>query len=464
MMTLFSVAQDLINTNPHHHTAASSQSVASTKRASVVVTNVIANVRAMLMRLPVFAAFGMMLVLSACGGGGGNAGVPDNDNPANNVMQPVNANMPAAANIARLYIDRGPDGAPNIINALFADVTICRPGTNVCQTIDHVLVDTGSFGLRVMNSAINSNLGLPAVIAPNGAAAAECGEFVSGVTWGSVKRADVKIAGEVAASLPIQIIGDTDPAIATIPSGCARKGNNISSLTSFGANGVLGIGLFKEDCGQACANSIQLDKYYGCSLSGCRSTSMPLANQVANPVPSFSVNNNGVVVVLPNVPFGGASAVTGSLVFGIETQSNNTLTSTNLLKTNSVGNITTTYGGRAYTASFLDTGSNALFFNDSTIPTCNVSKGFYCPTQTLTLSAINTSPIDQQRNTVSFIVENVDQRNVNAVAMYATGQSSLSGLSSNSFNWGLPFFYGKRVFVAMDGRITSKGVGPFWAY
>jgi hypothetical protein len=421
----------------------------------------IGNLRAMLMRLPLLAAFGVMLALSACGGGG-NAGV--NENSLNGTMKPVSANMPSAPNVAPLYIDRGPDGAPNIINALFADVTICRPNTTICQTIDHVLVDTGSFGLRIMDSVLRSDLKLPSVVAPNGGLAAECGEFVSGVTWGSVKRADVKISGEKSLALPIQVIGDSDSLFTTIPAGCASKGNNLSSLSAFGANGVLGIGLFKEDCGAACVNSIQLGRYYGCSSTGCKSTSMPLANQVANPVATFEVNNNGVIVVLPTIPYGGATKVTGSLVFGIDTQANNELAAPNLLKTNAVGNITTTYNGRAYTASFLDTGSNALFFSDSFIPECTVSKGFYCPTQTLTPSAINSSPIDQQRNTVTFIVENVDLRNASAVAMYATGKSSVTGLSSNAFNWGLPFFYGKKVFVAMDGRSTSRGTGPFWAY
>ena len=49
-------------------------------------------------------------------------------------------------NVAVVVIDSGPAGANNIINVPFVSVTACRPGTSICQTIDHVLVDTGSYG------------------------------------------------------------------------------------------------------------------------------------------------------------------------------------------------------------------------------------------------------------------------------------------------------------------------------
>src|ERR1700677_2412827 len=53
-------------------------------------------------------------------------------------------------------------------NAAFASATICAPGSTAnCVTVDNLLVDTGSTGLRVLQSAIAS-LNLPAVNASNG--------------------------------------------------------------------------------------------------------------------------------------------------------------------------------------------------------------------------------------------------------------------------------------------------------
>jgi hypothetical protein len=34
----------------------------------------------------------------------------------------------------------------------------------------------------------------------------------------------------------------------------------------------------------------------------------------------------------------------------------------------------------------------------------------------------------------------------------------------NTFDWGLPFFFGRTVFVAISGSATPQGPGPFWAF
>ncbi len=65
-------------------------------------------------------------------------------------------------------------------NGAFASATICAPGsTSSCVTIDNLLVDTGSTGLRVFQSAVSS-LKLPALDASNGSAAYDCVNFVDG--------------------------------------------------------------------------------------------------------------------------------------------------------------------------------------------------------------------------------------------------------------------------------------------
>ena len=59
------------------------------------------------------------------------------------------------------------------------------------ESDNHVLLDTGSYGLRLLASALDTSLALPAVPTPSGADAAECGKFISGYTWGAVRQADV---------------------------------------------------------------------------------------------------------------------------------------------------------------------------------------------------------------------------------------------------------------------------------
>ena len=52
-------------------------------------------------------------------------------------------------NVQPITVNAGP--ANNYANGLFTSVTICVPASTVsCQTIDGVLVDTGSSGLRVL--------------------------------------------------------------------------------------------------------------------------------------------------------------------------------------------------------------------------------------------------------------------------------------------------------------------------
>lgn len=362
----------------------------------------------------------------------------------------------AASNVAPVTIDSGPAGAGNIINVPYVSVTLCRPGTSTCQTIDHVLVDTASFGLRIISGVLNSSLALPAVTASDGNPMGECAQFVSGYFWGSVRSADVKIAGEIAPSLPVQQVGDTSAAFANVP--CS--GANFGTVAALGANGILGVGLFNHDCGSPCARQANNGVYYECTASACTSTTMPLANQVANPVPLFATDNNGVVLTMPSVATGGATTLTGTLAFGIDTQSNNNVGSATVYAADSKGNFTTTYKGVTLASSFLDSGSNGFFFTDATIPQCSASSGFYCPATPLALSAVNTSASGAPSGPVDFTIVNLQALDASIRAAPVGGSIGQSG----SFDWGMPFFFGRTVFVAIAGRSTLHGTGPYWAY
>jgi hypothetical protein len=376
---------------------------------------------------------------------------------------------PGNGNSTAITVDGGPAGA-GAINVPYVNVTVCRPGTTVCQTIDHVLLDTGSYGLRLLASSLDASLALPAVRAPSGAEAGECGKFISGYTWGAVRRADVKMADEVAPAIPVQVIGDGGASFAATPASCSSAGNNLGSLAALGAKGILGVGLFEHDCGEACARAPIGGVYYACSAGGagagasCAASAMPLASQIRNPVAAFAVNNNGVLVTLPAVGAAGLTSVGGTLIFGVNTRANNAIAGETVFKTDSSGDFRTTYKGRTYASSFIDSGSNGYFFNDSTIRTCS-GGDFYCPPAPLALSATNSAADGSASGVVNFTVVNLVQLASTVTAAQVGGTLTGTATAPNDyFDWGLPFFYGRRVFVVMEGATVNGQSGPLWAY
>ena len=359
-------------------------------------------------------------------------------------------------NTVALVVNGGP--VNNGFNEGFVSVTVCVPGTSTCQTIDGIVVDTGSEGLRIASSALR--VGLPQQSNATGAVV-ECLPFLDSVTWGPVMTADVKMAGEVASNIPIQVIG-TDK-FASVPDSCSSQGGLEENTNDLGANGILGIGLGNHDCGTDCAalGPSNPGLYYACPASGaCQITAQPVANQVVNPVTQFATDNNGVMLQLPAVAATGQTSVTGVLVFGIGTQSNNALGSAHVYTTDASGNIRTTFSNQSYTA-FIDSGSNGIFFLDSAttgLPACQQSTGFYCPLTTRNFSATLIGN-NGASAAMSFSAANVDAANATFAAMGAA-----TGSNPGGFDWGLPFFYGRAVFVAVAGRSTPGGLGPYWAF
>jgi Protein of unknown function (DUF3443) len=77
----------------------------------------------------------------SCGGGSAhnNTSPPPITTSGNNV-QPITLNS-------------GP--ANNYANGVLTSITACVPFSSICRTISEVLVDTGSYGLRLLSSAGN---------------------------------------------------------------------------------------------------------------------------------------------------------------------------------------------------------------------------------------------------------------------------------------------------------------------
>ena len=378
----------------------------------------------------------LVALLSACGGGGGGGG-------ASAPVQPV-----LLANELAMTVERW-SGNTKFPNQGYVSVQLCLPQTNTCQTIDHVLVDTGSYGLRVLSSALTLPLQQSTL---NGAALAECTHFTSGYTWGGVYTSDVVLGQQKALGVPIQVV---DANYARLPNACsASRGGPMMTQDALGANGILGVGSFQQDCPE-CVNQALAGYYYVCTQGTCTPVAVPLSAQVTNPVAMLATNDNGVVVDLKSVASTPQIAASGKLILGVGTQPNNTIQAETIFGLDANGRLSTTYNGRTYTQSLLDSGANGVFVTDNGLGACQRSVDLYCPStdlvRTATISSSNTS------QTVSFMVSSADAMGNEAV------QPGLVG-SGSTFTWGLPFFYGRKVFLSISGKSTQGRTTPFVAF
>jgi hypothetical protein len=235
---------------------------------------------------------------------------------------------------------------------------------------------------------------------------------------------------------------------------------------NLGANGILGVGLYKQDCGTHCTSTVNSGYYFTCTTAGaCTSvvgTTATMAQQVANPVPRFATDNNGVVIDLPAVPVTGTVRTTGQMLFGIDTQPNNASSSRTPLVATAQGYIRTTLPANTMDNSFIDSGSNGLFFGAAHLPDCGSdAPGFYCPSNSTSLMT-TLSGTNAATAAVQFAVHNAVSLFTNRYSVLPT----LAGpLDSNSFDWGLPFFFGRKVFIGIEGAAPSSlGSGPLYAF
>ena len=410
------------------------------------------------------AAFsGLLFVatLVSCGGGGGNG----NGNLGGGGSGGSSGGGSTSSNAVAVSVTSG--ATTQSINTLFTSVTICVPGTSNCQTIPNIQVDTGSYGLRILGSVLS--LSLPTQTTGSGGVLLECLSFVDGYVWGPVALADVKLSGETAGSVPVQVIGDAR--YPNVPTDCSTlPGSEEDTVAAFGANGILGVGPFIQDCGQVCADNVEQQAYYACTssvASSCTSVAAPLAQQVQSVVALFHTDNNGVIIDLPAVadPAVGASTLSGTMYFGIDTQTNNASGSQTVIATDNIGEFTIVFNGQNFTQSFIDSGTNGNFFSSS-LPACTQAnyKNFYCPTATQSLSA-TLRGLNGVTAVVPFGVANTyDMLNANPTfAVFPDLGGTYPGTTS-TFDFGLPFFYGRRVAVALENVTTAAGAGPYFAF
>lgn len=473
-------------------------------------------------KLPALAVAAVLL--ASCGGGGGGAPATIPTNAGGNtgpLRTPPPTTGPATTlNTLRINVDAGP--VPTLsrsINVAYVTVTVCAPGTTpataACQTIDHVMVDTGSSGLRLLKSALYSSLKLPQVLNSAGNAIGECTSFVIGATWGSVRSADIYLGGELVSNASFQDIGDTPGGATGVPVDCSGTGTiqgDTGILTidqeQLGANGILGVGQLPNDCPPCLIPAPGYyvpATYYNCNSAGCSNAPSVTSSQIVqNPVALLPQDNNGVLIDLSSTnPYGtyvgsgtsGYTALSGSLILGIGTESNNTPTlgsGQNEYDADIYGNLLTSYtdsvGGTTPVPMLgvLDSGSNGVYFPDSTIAQCTgqIGSPWYCPdSNTLSLVASNQSntadvsayvPVTFTLASASVLLSNpanIIGANIGADFDFQPELgSNLFSAAYPMFDWGLPFFYNQPVYTGIAGATAASGVSAtgvangYWIY
>ncbi len=338
---------------------------------------------------------------------------------------------------------------------------MCEPGNaSRCNTINNVLLDTGSYGLRLFSSLLSLNLPQNSVA---GKPLYEKTDFLSGSVWGSVVNADVYLADQKAPSIPIQLMQSTYPQSMT-----SSTANFYTTPNALGANGILGVGALLQDCGESCAYSAFNSPYYTYdSASGTvTQTALPISQHIPNPVAKLSnaAYTGGIQIDLTpsarTTIIGGVSAASG-FVLGVPPTglANGTVK----LALNSSAHFYTGYTAQTVGSSqrtltsFIDSGSNAYFFPDDGILCTGNSFSFYCPTLPLSLTAymFNASIVNAQTGDlinqtipISFTV----QKNTASTTAF---RPNLAGYLSKYFDWGLPFFYAHKVYVGFEQQDYS---------
>lgn len=327
-------------------------------------------------------------------------------------------------------------------NRLVVSVTVCEPGTARCATIDDVMVDTGSTGLRLEASAVPRWLRLPAHVGPDQRPLAECLHFLHDDAWGPLVQADLHMGGMSIGDLPLQIIADDG---GPQPDACPRSSVRPTS------NGTLGVGPHLSDCPGSCDGGSKSPGYFVEEAGTWQAVRGPIdpADRLPNPVSRLPEHSNGVVFDLPLPPEGGAREVAGTLTFGVGTSANNRLDRAAIIPVSTTGRFTTTFRGRVYPDSYIDSGTETYILDNPELPRCPGMDWAFCaePGRWLEATVVGEAGTHHRWPFRVGDYSTARARDLGA----SDGMAVAAEPGSTSFVWGAPFFLGKRVAVVLDG-------------
>ena len=383
------------------------------------------------------------------------------------------------SNVMAVSVNGSSCSAGSYYNKPCVSVKICAPGsTTNCQVINDLLLDTGSVGLRVFKSVLNSSVSsalTPVTVSKK--AVGECAQFFDGSSmWGAVQTADLYMGNETVAQTAIQVL-DTAFGTTTANKICAgnetQKGSDdwpALSPDADGLNGILGVGLLESDCGDLCVNNAANRSYFMCASNKCSGTKVPAANQLLNPVTLLGESdNNGVILELPTVAAGGALSVEGLMVFGVGTRPNNLACSAKLYTADSdTGEFSVSISGHNNATSFIDSGSNSWAFPaaNTSFPNCKITDkdfaDYFCPASLSPLAGTATG--SSSTTAIPFTLQIGNAVTLLNGANYVFGEIGADSGDSTTADLGLPFFLGRNVYLGFEGKSSSLGTGTYWAY
>ena len=226
-------------------------------------------------------------------------------------------------------------------------------------------LDSGSTGMRIYKKPLS--LMLQPIVDDKGGKISACQVYGGGSSmWGTLATADVKLGGETARAVPIQIVDD---GLTPRAPDCPKSAKTVADD---GANGLLGINVAKYDGAGS--------SYFVCTDSAC--TAFPISNliRVQNPVALLPADNNGVTITFPQVTNDNAPVAEGNLFLGVGIRPNNQPPrSSSICRTGADGYFRSSFQGADFWA-MVDSGTNAFDMPSAITfaPKCSGSS-YLCP-------------------------------------------------------------------------------------
>lgn len=377
---------------------------------------------------------------------------------------------PGSGNTVPLIVDGGYNY--DAINRPFIALRLCQSGTSNCQIFDHILVDTGSTGLRINQSQISSTL-LAALtpITYQNQNVYQCMQYAAGYDFGQVFSADVRLADKFASSISIEIINDGDQT--GIPATCTGS-TSFANLNEMGAKGIIGINPYSYPDNNYTSGGVYLGSNY---TQVNDPTTIPTQLNI-NPVAALGSESSGFIMTLPSVTGASNGILEGSLILGLNTESNNMISS--LLAESLITVVTgsndssfpvgffissTSAGGVGDTDSIFDSGTPTYYFYSSMQQCTGSQAGFYCPTSTA--NSWNSTITPESGSAISLAVQIIGYSAIDQSIMPGLGEvASYSNLDLTLY--GLTFFFGHSIYVGLMGPAgstnTPLGTSPVWGY